>query len=148
MAARKDVCEYVRHNSRPFIFSASITPASVASARAALSILKREPERVKRLADISSYMRNKLKDLGVALRDSGDNTPIIPIYTYFNRRTFIACKMLFERGVYVNSTISPAVPVGSSLIRTSYMATHTEAQMDRAAKEIKAVLDLVKDIDD
>ena len=78
----------------------------------------------------------------------GDNTPIIPIYTYFNRRTFIACKMLFERGVYVNSTVSPAVPVGSSLIRTSYMATHNEEQMDRAAKEIKAVLDLVKDIND
>ena len=148
MAARKDVCEYVRHNSRPFIFSASITPASVAAARAALGILKREPERVKRLAEISSYMRNKLTDLGVALKDSGDNTPIIPIYTYFNRRTFIACKMLFERGVYVNSTISPAVPVGSSLIRTSYMATHTEEQMDKASKEIKEVLDLVKDIDD
>lgn len=148
MAATHEVCEYVRHNSRPFIFSASITPASVASARAALSILKREPERVKRLSDISAYMRKKLVSLGVALRDSGDNTPIIPIYTYFNRRTFIACKMLFERGVYVNSTISPAVPVGSSLIRTSYMATHTEEQMDRAAKEIKEVLDLVKDIDD
>ena len=148
MAATHEVCEYVRHNSRPFIFSASITPASVASARAALSILKREPERVKRLSEISAYMRKKLVSLGVALRDSGDNTPIIPIYTYFNRRTFIACKMLFERGVYVNSTISPAVPVGSSLIRTSYMATHTEEQMDRAAKEIKEVLDLVKDIDD
>lgn len=148
MAATHEVCEYVRHNSRPFIFSASITPASVASARAALAILKREPERVKRLSEISAYMRKKLVSLGVALRDSGDNTPIIPIYTYFNRRTFIACKMLFERGVYVNSTISPAVPVGSSLIRTSYMATHTEEQMDRAAKEIKEVLDLVKDIDD
>ena len=93
-------------------------------------------------------MRKKLESLGVAIRDSGENTPIIPIYTYFNRRTFIACKMLFERGVYVNSTVSPAVPVGSSLIRTSYMATHTEDQMERAAKEIKEVLDLVKDIDD
>ena len=148
MAARKDVCEYVRHTSRPFIFSASITPASVASARAALAILKREPERVARLRDISSYMRDKLKSLGVNIIDSGEKTPIIPIYTYFNRRTFIACKMLFERGVYVNSTVSPAVPVGSSLIRTSYMATHTEEQMDKAAKEIKEVLDLVKDIDD
>lgn len=148
MAARKDVCEYVRHNSRPFIFSASITPASVASARAALAILKREPERVARLREISTYMRNKLKGLGVNLIDSGEQTPIIPIYTYFNRRTFIACKMLFENGVYVNSTISPAVPVGSSLIRTSYMATHTEEQMDKAAVKIKEVLDFVKDIND
>lgn len=148
MASTKEVCEYVRHNSRPFIFSASITPASVASARASLAILKREPERVKRLAEISSYMRDKLKGLGVDLIDHGEKTPIIPIYTYFNRRTFIACKMLFERGVYVNSTISPAVPVGSSLIRTSYMATHKEEQMDRAAVRIKEVLDLVKDIND
>ncbi len=148
MAAKKEVCEYVRHNSRPFIFSASITPASVASARAALNILKREPERVARLRDISSYMRNKLKSLGVDLIDSGEKTPIIPIYTYYNVRTFKACKMLFERGVYVNSTVSPAVPVGSSLLRTSYMATHTEEQMDKAAAAIKEVLTLVKDINE
>ncbi|MBP5686493.1 MAG: aminotransferase class I/II-fold pyridoxal phosphate-dependent enzyme [Clostridia bacterium] len=148
MAATKEVCEYVRHNSRPFIFSASITPAAVASARAALNILKREPERVVRLREISGYMRDKLKNLGVDLIDSGEQTPIIPIYTYYNIRTFTACKMLFERGVYVNSTISPAVPVGSSLLRTSYMATHTEEQMDKAAAAIKEVLDLVKDINE
>ncbi len=148
MAATKEVCEYVRHNSRPFIFSASITPAAVASARAALNILKREPERVVRLREISGYMRDKLKNLGVDLIDSGEQTPIIPIYTYYNIRTFTACKMLFERGVYVNSTISPAVPVGSSLLRTSYMATHTEEQMDKAAAAIKELLDLVKDINE
>ena len=148
MAARKDVCEYVRHTSRPFIFSASMTPASVACARAALAILRREPGRVKRLEEISAYMRNGLKKAGVEIIDHGENTPIIPIYTYYNRRTFTACKLLFERGVYVNSTVSPAVPVGQSLLRTSYMATHTEEQMDRAIKEIVAVLDEVKDIND
>lgn len=148
MAARKDVCEYVRHTSRPFIFSASMTPASVACARAALAILKREPERVKRLEEISTYMRNGLKKAGVEIIDHGEHTPIIPIYTYYNRRTFTACKKLFERGVYVNSTVSPAVPVGQSLLRTSYMATHTEEQMDRAIKEIVAVLEEVKDIND
>ena len=73
-------------------------------------------------------------------------TPIIPIYTYGNVRTFTACQKLFNRGVYVNPTITPAVPVGKSLMRTSYMATHTEEQMDRAIKEIKAVLEEVKDI--
>ena len=68
--------------------------------------------------------------------------------TYKNLRTFVACQKLFDRGVYVNPTVSPAVPVGMSLIRTSYMATHTEEQMDRALKQIKEVLEEVKDIDE
>ncbi|MBQ3596956.1 MAG: aminotransferase class I/II-fold pyridoxal phosphate-dependent enzyme [Clostridia bacterium] len=147
MAASKRVCEYVRHNSRPFIFSASITPASVACARKALEILKREPNRVVDLKNISNYMRSALKKQGVDLIEN-DQTPIIPIYTYTNLRTFTACKMLFERGVYVNSTISPAVPVGKSLLRTSYMATHTQEQMDIAAKHIKCVLEQTKHITD
>ena len=147
MAAKQDVCDYVRHVSRPFIFCASITPASVACARKALEILKREPERVKRLREISGYMRAGLKREGINIIDI-DPTPIIPIYTYYNKRTFLACKMLFERGVYVNPVVSPATPVGQSLIRTSYTATHTEDQMDRALKQIKAVLDEVKDIED
>lgn len=146
MAASKEVCEYVRHTSRPFIFCASITPASVACARKALEILKREPQRVARLREISMYMRSKLKSLGVDIIDSGEQTPIIPIYTYTNIRTFTACKMLFDKGVYVNSTVSPAVPEGKSLLRTSYMATHTEEQMDKAAALIKQVLDETKDI--
>ncbi len=148
MVAKKEVCEYVRHTSRPFIFSASITPASVASARKALEILKREPERVSRLREISSYMRKGLIAEGIDIIDSKDSTPIIPIYTYSNTRTFVACQKLFDRGVYVNPTISPAVPVGQSLIRTSYMATHTEEQMDRAKVLIKQVLEEVKDIND
>jgi len=146
MAASKKVCEYVRHVSRPFIFCASIPPANVACARKALEILVREPERVANLRDISAYMRQGLKREGIDIIDS--ETPIIPIYTYTNRRTFTACKMLFERGVYVNPVVSPATPVGLSLIRTSYTATHTKEQMDRALKEIKEVLNLVKDIED
>ena len=146
MAASKKVCEYVRHVSRPFIFCASIPPANVACARKALEILNREPERVKNLRDISAYMRQGLKREGIDIIDS--ETPIIPIYTYTNRRTFVACKMLFERGVYVNPVVSPATPVGLSLIRTSYTATHTKDQMDRALKQIKEVLELVKDIED
>ncbi len=148
MVAKKEVCDYVRHTSRPFIFSASITPASVACARKALEILAREPERVKRLKEISGYMRKGLKSAGVEIVDGGFDTPIIPIYTYQNVRTFVACKKLFERGVYVNPTVSPAVPVGQSLIRTSYMATHTEEQMDRAIIHIKEVLEEVKDINE
>ena len=146
MAAKKEVCEYVRHVSRPFIFCASITPANVACATAALRILKREPERVKNLKNISSYMREGLKREGINIIES--QTPIIPIYTYSDARTFVACKKLFERGVYVNPVVSPATPVGMSLIRTSYTATHTEDQMDRALEQIKAVLQEVKDIND
>jgi 8-amino-7-oxononanoate synthase len=141
LASTKEVVEYVKHVSRPFIFSAAITPASVASARASLKILSEQPERVKALHDISSYMREGLKKLGVNIIES--KTPIIPIYTYEDDKTFIACKMLIERGVYVNPVISPATPVGQSLLRTSYTATHTKEQMDYAMKQIKEVLDIL-----
>lgn len=146
MASMHEVCEYVRHVSRPFIFCASMTPANVACARKALEILKREPERVKNLAKISGYMREGLKREDIEIIDS--TTPIIPIYTYSNKRTFLACKLLFERGVYVNPVVSPATPVGMSLLRTSYTATHTEEQMDRALKHIKEVLIEVKDVNE
>ena len=143
MAAKKEVCDYVRHVSRPFIFCASIPPANVACAKKALEILEREPERVKNLAKISAYMRNGLKREGIDIIDI-DPTPIIPIYTYDDFRTFAVCKRLFEKGVYVNPVVSPATPVGMSLIRTSYTATHTEEQMDRALKLIKETLDEIK----
>ncbi len=139
MAASQKVVDYVKHSSRPYIFSASITPASVACALQALKILEREPKRVKALADISEYMRKGLKNLGVKIIDS--TTPIIPIYTYDDEKAFMACKMLLERGVYVNPVITPATPPNMALLRTSYTATHTKAQMDKAMKEIKAVLD-------
>jgi 7-keto-8-aminopelargonate synthetase-like enzyme len=142
MAASAKVVEFVRHVSRPFIFSASITPASVECARAALRILNREPQRVAALHDISEYMRDGLIRLGVKIIKA--QTPIIPIYTYQDEKTFMACKMLFERGVYVNPVISPATPVGQSLLRTSYTATHTKAQMDFAMKQIKEVLDILQ----
>ena len=91
-------------------------------------------------------MRQNLNRDGVDIIDG--TTPIIPIYTYTDLKTFTACKLLFERGVYVNSVISPATPVGKSLLRTSYMATHTEEQLDRALVEIKAVLNEVKNIEE
>lgn len=142
MAAKKEVVEYVKHTSRPFIFSASITPASVASAREALRILKEEPNRIRDLISISDYMRTKLKERGVKIIES--TTPIIPIYTYDDVVTFTACKMLLERGVYVNPVVSPATPVGESLIRTSYTATHTKEQIDYAVDQIVEVLELLE----
>ena len=143
MAAKKEVIDFVRHSSRPFIFSASMTPASVACARKALEILEREPERVKALSDISAYMRKKLKDYNVPIIDA--TTPIIPIYVYEDEKAFLACKLLLERGVYVNPVISPATPVGQALLRTSYTATHTKEQMDRASEKIAEVIGILSE---
>ncbi len=132
------VIDYIRHNSRPFIFSASITPASVAATRKALEIIKREPERREHLLQISDYMRNALKQRGIKIKEA--TTPIIPIYTYEPDLTLTACKLLFDGGVYVSPVLPPATPPGECLIRTSYTATHTEELMDEAADIIKDVL--------
>ena len=138
MATSERVANYVRHNSRPFIFSASIPPANVACAIKALEIIKREPERVKKLQDNGAYVREGLTKRGIKFIPS--ETPIVAIYTYEDEKAFLACKKLFEKGVYVNPVISPAVPVGQSLIRTSYIATHTHEQLDEAMDKIKEVL--------
>ncbi len=145
MAGNKDVVEYLKHNSRPYIFSASMTPASVCCANKALDVLKAEPQRVERLNAISDYMRKGLKQQGIDIIES--QTPIIPIYTYQDDKTFIACKLLLERGVYVNPVVSPATPVGQSLLRTSYTANHTEELLDEAILKIKEVLDIVKNFE-
>lgn len=142
MASTEKVVEFVKHTSRPYIFSASITPAAVQTARKALEILRNNPQRVQDLRDISSYMRKGLKDLGINVIDA--ETPIIAIYVYEDEKAYMACKLLLERGVYVNPTVSPAVPVGYALLRTSYTATHTKEQMDYAMKQIKEVLDILE----
>lgn len=141
VAGKKEVIEYIKHTSRPYIFSASITPASVSTALTALNVLKSEPERVKRLNDISDYMRKCLKERGVSIIES--RTPIIPIYTYDDEKTFLACKMLLENGVYVNPVVSPATPVGKSLLRTSYTANHTKEIIDEAVEKIVKVLKIL-----
>jgi len=138
VAAERDVVDYIRHNSRPYIFSAAIPPSNTAAALQALRILKREPERVQALNDIAEYMRQGLKAKGLKIKDS--KTPIIPIYTFMPLRTMIACNQLFEHGVYVNPVLPPATPIGECLIRTSYTATHTKALMDQAIEKIVEVL--------
>ncbi|MFA7055520.1 MAG: pyridoxal phosphate-dependent aminotransferase family protein [Acholeplasmataceae bacterium] len=138
VAANHAVVDFIRHNSRPYIFSAAIPAANTAAALQALRILKREPERVKALHDIAEYMRQGLKAKGLKIKDS--KTPIIPIYTYMPMRTMIACNQLFEQGVYVNPVIPPATPIGECLIRTSYTATHTKEQIDQAIERISDVL--------
>ncbi|MFA5660103.1 MAG: pyridoxal phosphate-dependent aminotransferase family protein [Bacilli bacterium] len=138
VVADKDVVDYIRHHSRPYIFSAAIPAANTAAALTALRIIKREPERVKALIDIANYMRQGLKAKGIKIKES--STPIIPIYTYTPMRTMMACNMLFEHGVYVNPVLPPATPVGECLIRTSYTATHTPELLDKAIEKIAFVL--------
>lgn len=139
MATKSEVCEFVRHNSRPFIFSASITPSSCAAALAALNILKREPERVDRLASLGEYLRNGMKKRQIKIKES--TTPIVPVYTYELYDTLYYGKKLFNEGVYVNPVLPPATPQHECLLRISLMATHTEALLDEAMDIIKRVFD-------
>ena len=138
MAASERVANFVRHSSRPFIFSASITPASCATALAALKVLRENPGLPDRLQAISARARKGLLDKGIKIRMS--DTPIIPIYTYDPQSTLIRAKQLYEAGVYVNTVLPPATAPTECLLRTSYMATHTEALVDEAVEIIAEVL--------
>ncbi|MEY3431425.1 MAG: 8-amino-7-oxononanoate synthase [Bacillota bacterium] len=139
MVGKKEVVNYIKHKSRPFIFSAALTPASTASALAALRILKKEPQRPKALLDIAAYARKKMLEKKLPLAND-TITPIIPIYTYTMMRTFVIAKLLYKHGVYVNPVIPPAAPEGQCLIRTSYTATHTKPLIDEAVAIIDEVL--------
>ena len=132
MAATAEVCDFVRHNSRPFIFSASITPASCAVALAALKHLEAHPELPERLRALAAHARAGFKSKGLKIRES--DTPIVPIYTYEAVRTLRKAKELYEAGVYVNPVLPPATSPDECLLRTSYMATHTEALIDEAVE--------------
>ncbi len=142
MAASAEVADYVRHTSRPFIFSASIPPANCAVALAALRQLEAHPELPLRLRELSLYARQGMTRRGLSIRESALTapTPIIPIYTYETYRTLQASQKIYDRGVYVNPTLPPATPEGEALLRTSYMATHTEALLDEAMDIIASVL--------
>ena len=141
MVASAKVCEYVRHNSRPFIYSASLTPASCATARAALKVIREHPEIVERLGDLAEYYRDGLAARGVpTVKAENKRIPIIPIYTYDAERTLLISKKLFEEGVYVNPVLPPATAPTECLLRTSLMATHTESVLDEAMDIIARVV--------
>ena len=142
MAASARVADYVRHVSRPFIFSASIPPANCATALTALRKLEAHPELPERLRALSLYARKGLTDRGLTIRPSALEapTPIIPIYTYETYRTLRVAAEIYDRGVYVNPTLPPATPEGEALLRTSYMATHTEALLNEAMDIIGEVM--------
>lgn len=142
IAGNEDVISYVKHKSRPFIFSASIPPANVAAAIKALEIIEAEPERIANLKKVADYMRAGLRRIGIKFVES--ETPIIPVMTYENMQTFILTKMMLEEGVYVNPVIEPAVKPGGCLLRTSYTATHTTEQLDYALEAFEKVFSRMK----
>ena len=128
IAGDEDVIHFIKHSSRELIFSASMPPASVASCLAALDIIETEPERRTRLWEITHKMHREFRNLGF---DIGlTQTPIIPILTGEDILTFQFWRELTDAGIFTNPVVSPAVPPGSALIRTSYTATHTDEQLD------------------
>ena len=129
IAGDDDIIHYIKHNARSMIFSASIPPSNAAAALAALHVMQSEPERIQRLNDLASYMRKEYKRLGFDIGQS--ETPVIPILIGDNMRTLMISKALFDEGIFVNPVLAPAVPEGRQLLRTSYMATHTDEQMER-----------------
>lgn len=132
-----EVVEFVKHTSRTMIFSASIPPASAAAVMAALEIIKSEPERRQRLWDITHRMHRELKGLGFDIGVT--QTPIVPVLIGDETECFQFWKMLTERGIFANAIIPPAVAQGQALIRTSYTANHTDAQLDRILSTFEAI---------
>ncbi len=137
-AGPKKVIDYIKHNSRPFMFAASITPASCAVALAALRKLEKEPERVVRLRELSDYMREGLKARGMRIREG--ITPIVPIFTYDAIVTLKKATELYDNGVYVNTVLPPAAPADGCMLRCSLMATHTRELLDEAMDIMKKVV--------
>lgn len=128
IAGDEEVVHYIKHSARSLIFSASIPPANTAAALAALRVMREEPERVERVNQIGKKMREGFQALGFNTGHSV--TPVVPIIIGDDQRTFLTWKLLFENGVFVNPVISPAVAPGHQLLRTSYMATHTDEQLE------------------
>jgi 7-keto-8-aminopelargonate synthetase-like enzyme len=137
IAGDADVVDYIKHHARSLIFSASIPPANSAAALAALEVMREEPERIARVNDIADTMRKEYERLGF---DTGTSeTPVIPIIIGDDALTFLTWKLLFENGVFVNPVISPAVAPGRQLLRTSYMATHTDEQLEQVLETFQMV---------
>jgi 8-amino-7-oxononanoate synthase len=128
VAGDEDIIHYIKHYARSMIFSASIPPGNTAAALAALQVMREEPERIQRVNDIGKKMREGFTALGFDIGHSV--TPVVPIIIGDDQKTFDTWRLLFENGVFVNPVISPAVSPGHQLLRTSYMATHTDEQLD------------------
>lgn len=137
IATDKEVTNYLRHNSRAYIFTASITPASTAAVNAALDIMIAEPERQTHLWDITNYALEQFRAMGCEIGNT--STPIIPLFIRDDYKTFHVTHDLLEEGVFVNPVVTPAVAPQDTLIRYSLMATHTKEQVTRSIEAIEKV---------
>ena len=135
VAGDRSVINYLKHNSLALIFAASPTPASVAAALAALEVLESEPERVTKLVNNAAKMRKGFKEIGFRVIDS--QTAVVPVIIGDDMLSFRFWKDLFENGVFVNVFISPGVPQGLQMMRTSYMATHEDIHLDQILETFK-----------
>lgn len=137
IATDKEITNYLRHHSRSYIFTASITPASTAAALTALEIMEKEPERQQALWDVTNFALDGFRSIGCEIGNT--STPIIPLYIRDNYKTFAVVHDLQEEGIFVNPVVSPAVAPQDTLIRFSLMATHTKEQVAYALEKIEKV---------
>lgn len=132
---------YLRHTARPFIFSASATPAAIGAVNAALDILETEPERLEHLWTLTHHALDGFRQMGCEIGNT--STPIIPLFIRDFEKTLLVTKLLLDEGIFVNPVVPPAVPSGDTLIRFSLMATHTIEQVDIALQKIQKVFSAV-----
>ncbi len=137
IAADKVAINFIKHNSRALMFSASMTPSSAASVLAAIEIMESEPERIQKLMDLTTYARNSFREMGF---DTGrSQSPIIPLFIRDDVKALQMAQRLLEEGVFINPVVSPAVPKEDCIIRFSLMATHSFDQVDRAIHKITKI---------
>ncbi len=137
VAGSKELMNFLQHNARSMIFSASLPPASAASVIAALDVIRDEPQQIDKLWDNTHYALSMFKTLGMDIGKS--ETPIIPIYIRNNDKVFMLTKMAFDEGIFINPVISPAVSPEDTLLRFSLMATHSHEQIERAIQTIYTI---------
>ena len=137
IAADESIINWLRHNSRTYIFSASNTPAATACALEALHIIQEEPERIEALWDVTRYALKRFREEGFEIGDT--ESPIIPLYVRDTEKTFIATARAFDEGVFINPVIPPACAPQDTLVRVALMATHTKEQVDRAVASLAKV---------
>jgi 8-amino-7-oxononanoate synthase len=141
IAGPKEAVHFIQIFARPFMFSASLPPSNVATVLACLDVLEEEPERVERVNKVAARVRTELRAMGYNLGES--ETPIIPIVIGDSMKALEAWKIFFEAGIYTNLALPPSVPADMALLRTSYMATHTDEQIDRVLEVFHKVKDIV-----
>ena len=145
IAADESIINWLRHNSRTYIFSASNTPAATACAMKALHIIQEEPERIEALWEVTRYALKRFREAGFEIGDT--ESPIIPLYVRDTEKTFVATARAFDEGVFINPVIPPACAPHDTLVRVALMATHTKEQVDTAVERLSKVfreLEIIK----